>query len=112
LGNCTVSLDNTAFAGEESGGRVQQRGQRVIRGTLTASSSHAADSGGDSCDLSSYFPAGKYRVILNPVSNTGNRLGLYDADNKKLLVFTSLGTEAGASDQSTNGIFSFIAIGE
>jgi hypothetical protein len=111
MGNCTVTIDSSAFISEETGSRVQQRGQRVIRGTIAGSSSYAAS--GDAVDLASYFPANKYRVILNDVSNTGNRLGVFDVTNKTLWIYTALNTEAaGASNQSVNGIFSFIAIGE
>ena len=117
MGTCTVTLDSAAFASEVAT-RAQQRGQRVIRGTITAASSYASP-GGDDCDLTNYFPRSgldatvKYRVILNPVSNTGNRLGVYDHTNKKLLVYTALGTEAGnGTNQSVNGIFGFIALGE
>jgi hypothetical protein len=112
MGDCTIALDDVAFKSEVSG-RAQQRSQQIIRGTITASSDYAAS--GDGCDLAPYFPSQqmKYRVILNPVSNTGNRLGVYDHTNKKLWVFTALSTEAaGSSNQSANGIFSFIAIGE
>jgi hypothetical protein len=110
VGNCTVTLDDVAFNSEESGSRVQQRGQRIIRGTMAGSTSYAAD--GDSADLSNYFPAGKYRVILNPVSTTGVTLGVYDQSAKKLKIFTAINTESGSVNQSVNGIFSFIAIGE
>jgi hypothetical protein len=112
MGNCTITLDDRAFTSETTG-RAQQRGQQVIRGTIAAAAIYAAS--GDSCDLSPYFPSQtmKYRVILNPLSNTGNRLGVYDHTNKTLWVFTALNTEAGAgTDQHLNGIFSFIAIGE
>jgi hypothetical protein len=54
----------------------------------------------------------KYRVILNNISNTGNRIGIYDHTNKKLKIYTSLGVEAGITDQSANGIFGFVAVGE
>ncbi len=111
MGNCTVTLDGAAFASEESGSRVQQRAQRIIRGTVAGSDSYAT--GGDTLDLSNYFPQNSCRVILNPVSNTGNRLGVWDATNKKLLIYTALNTQASAeSDQSVNGIFGFVAIGE
>ncbi len=110
MGTCTVTLDDRAFAAEVSG-RAQQRGQSVIRGTIAASTSYAAS--GDACDLTDLFPSKqmKYRVQLNVVSNTGNRLGVYDHANKKLWVFTALGVEA-SGDQSVNGIFSFVAFGE
>lgn len=114
MGTCTVTLDTAAFA-SETATRAQQRGQRLIRGIITASASYATN--GDVCDLTNYFPRSgfdqsvKYRVILNPVSNTGNRLGVYDHANKKLKVYTGLGSEA-SGDQSVNGIFSFVAIGE
>jgi hypothetical protein len=114
MGICTVTLDTAAFAAETST-RAQQRGQRLIRGTITASSSYA--SGGDSCDLANYFPRSgfddtvKYRVILNPVSNTGNKLGVYNHTTKKLQIFDSLGNET-SGDLHLNGIFSFVAIGE
>jgi hypothetical protein len=111
VGNCTVTIDSAAFKSEETGSRVQQRAQRVIRGTIAGSASYASN--GDSVDLASYFPANKYRVILNDVSNTGNRLGVWDQTNKKLKIYTALNTEAaGSSNQATNGIFGFIAIGE
>lgn len=115
MGTCTVTLDTTAFVSEVSGGRAQQRGQRIIRGTIKASASYASN--GDLCNLANYFPRSgfdqtvKYRVILNPLSNTGNRLGVYDHTNKKLKVYTGLGAEA-TGDQSVNGIFGFIAVGE
>ncbi len=112
MGDCTVTLDDRAFATEVAG-RSQQRGQSVIRGTITASASYAT--GGDACDLSGLFPSQtmKYRVQLNAVSNTGNRLGVYDHTAKTLKVYTALTTEAGAgSAQNVNGIFSFVAYGE
>jgi hypothetical protein len=110
MGNAVVTLDSAAFNSEESGSRVQQRGQRIIRGTIGGSNSYAT--GGDVVDLSSYFPAGKFRVFLCSISNTGNRIGVYDATNKKLLIYTALTTQSGNTDQSVNGVFSFIAIGE
>jgi hypothetical protein len=110
MGTAKVTLDDAAFASEESGSRVQQRGQRVIHGTMAGSATYASN--GESADLSNYFPAGNYRVILNPVSNTGNRIGVYDHTNKKLLIYSALTTEVGVTDQSVNGVFSFIAIGE
>jgi len=61
--------------------------------------------------MSGFSGSAKYRVILNPISNTGNRLGVYDHTNRKLLIYTALGVEA-SGDQSVNGIFSFVAIGE
>lgn len=110
MGNATVTLDARDFASEVSS-RMAQRAQRVIRGTLAGSSSYAGS--GDDVDLAPYFPAGKFRVILNPLSNTGNRLAVYDHTNNKLLIYTALGVEAGgATDQSVNGIFGFVAIGE
>lgn len=114
MGTCTVTLDTAAFASEVAT-RAQQRGQRVIRGIIAASNSYA--SGGDACDLSNYFPRSgfdgsvKYRVILNPISNTGNRLGVYNHADKTLEVYTALGAEA-TGNQSVNGIFGFVAIGE
>jgi hypothetical protein len=114
LGTCTVTLDTKAFDSEVAT-RAQQRGQRVIRGTIAGSTSYTTD--GDACDLTNNFPASnstksvKYRVILNPISNTGNRLGVYDHTNKKLLIYTGLGVQA-SGNQSVYGIFSFIAIGE
>jgi len=116
LGTATVTLDTKAFDSEVAT-RAQQRGQRIIRGTLAGSSSYATN--GDICDLTPYFPRSgfdqtvKYRVILAPVSNTGNRIGVYDHTNKKLIIFTALGTQAGnGTNQSANGIFPFFAIGE
>ena len=111
MGNATVTIDDVAFNSEDTGQRVQQRGQRVIRGTMAGNAVYTTD--GDGVDLANYFPANNFRVILSPASQTGNRLGVYDATNKKLIIFTGLGTQAaGGTNQSANGIFSFIAIGE
>jgi hypothetical protein len=116
MATCTVTLDTRAFDSEV--GRAQQRGQRVIRGTIAGDSTYA-NPNGDLADLTDYFPRSgfdqtvKYRVILNPISNTGNRVGVYNHTTKKLLIYTALGTEAvNGTDQSVNGIFSFVAIGE
>lgn len=114
MGSCTVTLDTKAFSGEDSGSRSQQRGQRIIRGTISPSASYAP--GGDACDLSNHFPRSsvdqtvKYRVLLSPVDNTGAKLAVYDHANKTLWVFNSLGVES-SGDLHTL-IWGFIAIGE
>lgn len=114
MGNCTVTLDTAAFSGEDSGQRSQQRGQRIIRGTISPSANYAPS--GDACDLSNYFPRSgfdqtvKYRVLLNPVDNTGAKLAVYDHTNKTLWVFNSLGAESSGDLHAL--VWSFIAIGE
>lgn len=110
MGNCTVTALSRAFASEEAT-RMQQRGQRIIPLQIAASDSYATN--GDTVDLSSLFPSGNYTVFVNAVSNTGNRLAVYDQTNKKLKVFTALTTEAvNGTNQSVNGIFNAIAVGE
>jgi hypothetical protein len=64
-------------------------------GTLTFSGSYAT--GGDTLDLTPYFPAGKtIRECIPLCDARGNSLE-YDLTNKKLKVYASANTEAAAA---------------
>ena len=107
----TIAYDSDAPGRGGFGGALVGQGsrkQKVITGTFTFDNSYPT--GGESCvEITDQFRGGAADVIL--FGQQSNRIVVYDKTNKKVLLYTALGTEAAnASDQSSI-VTRFIAIG-
>lgn len=84
--------------------------RRVCWGTITFDSSYPT--GGEAVAAADFgFDQQLDHVMIDPPTG-GNRIVTYDRANKKLMLFTAVGTEAAnASDQSSI-VVPFLAIGK
>jgi hypothetical protein len=111
-GNVTLVLDDAAFHCEISD-RITGRAQNLIRGVVQ---NLYYKTGGCFMDLTKLskpgkFPLGRYRVTFQ-LDTTGTYYAVYDHVNKKIQVFSALGTEISDLTDIHTLVFPFLAVGE
>lgn len=112
-GPLTSSVDESAFHCQISD-RITGRAQAVVRGYFINLGFYKT--GGILCDLTKLinpgkFPLGNYRVIVQ-LDATVNYYAVYDRTNKKLLLYSAIGTQVTAGTNVNALMVPFLAVGE
>lgn len=109
----TLSVDDAAFLCQITE-RLTNRAQTVMRGVFKSGGFYKT--GGVNCDLAKIsspgrFPLGSYRVVVQ-LDTTGTYYAVYHHANKKLQIYSALGTEVADGTDINALIFPFMAVGE
>lgn len=112
-GPLTAAGDDAAFQCEIAD-RITGRSQTIVRGQFTNLGFYKT--GGVLCDLAKLlkpgrFPLNNYRIAVQ-LDSTANYYAVYDHTNKKLLIYSALGTQVTNGTNVNALIFPFLAVGE